>query len=1048
MPLFLDCCSDEVDLIVPPPPPPIPPRCCSSCPTMNIAASLNGGTWSNVITITANCLPGLTYTLERSTLPNGVWTVVGTWTGSPISDTLLPLSQTTYYYRIVISGASGAGCFLNCVNPTTASVTRPNCCALSIQMPGDTVNGFTAPPYTYNSGTGVFTFSFFIVNSSGTGCIASTPPSTITVTNSQVTTQSVTPVGWIGGNLRYQYDVTVSGINPTQALDVNITGNSLCDTNRIPTRILTLPQLPNCCSETEIRNNPPILNPSTSNRLYDEPTSVSLIGYPMKVSIPGGDRPYFGLNVVGGIGLMSTSGSNFLFNDSILIKPVSGTEDEFDIEIRFQGLNNCGGNSYRCQLTELYGRNTCCVIGPSLEQNLTNTSRYDKDGVTANEFAPLLASDDTFWTGFRDTYSATQSNALRVYNNNPTNTILPVPVYNLSNIPQPNPHHYIISMNITGGGTTNPATASFAIPTGVGNCTLTIRFKFHLQKGQGLGAYLRDGDGQILNQSLASYDRYFQIDIVPTGGSGCDTNAKSGAFRLPACNQNTLRGTITGSSGGVLVNARPVNNGGGLDSLTPTFSRTVPTITPPTGVIVREWEQTGSGRANLFTINRLASTTLINTNGNYMYDVFYNQVGNPITDLFINKEAFQQMAKLPYRVSDFLEVGQRRNRVGWLNVPRYAHLISYELAKVVESNFNTIFPLTNTGFWSGVGNGSSPLTGAFTAPIDSFIIDMNLNPIINFLQSRIGIDFQPCCGFDVSSFKLSLVLFSEVSTLAGFMWSNVSGTQMWHGLGYGQIPGLGGNPPIEQYVISPSNLVVEVDLDLVSGTINGIKYRDKVLISTCADTNSHIFSAGHRVGTETTRTTAWRLDDYTINITEVSPNVLRFRNTSVIDIVSTTDRIGIYPLKTPSIFTTPERLDIRRKFIATNLVLTTMNICPEYSTGSTTEINNCNCDYTGTVYNSLGVSPAHIINPRIKGEIVSRPTTTNTADFGNGGLPQVLAAAGHFPNGASEINKVSVGENKAIYTSPYCNILTPSIKLNVLSHRINGFSTGQADFIL
>ena len=925
---------------------------------------------------------------------------------------------------------------------------------MSLQIPGETVGGFTAPAYNFNSGTGVLTFSVYINNTTGNGCILSTPPVALNITNSQSVPASITPVGWNSSYTRYQYDVSITFPDTGDAISVIIAAISLCNNAPLPGKTLTIVQTPNCCRQPDVEPNPPTLNSTAVTRLYQDVNASVLASAPLISAwtpslhnrrIPIQESPTFLYQSD------SAAPGGFIYNDSMVLHPVPGTEDEFTLEVNFSGLNNCGGNRYRIEFYEMYGINHCCspINRPIETKASPSQETYCKPGVTASEFQPLLANVDTFWHDFKSVVQPYPSNAIRTFTNNPTNTTLPVPNYLISNVPQPSSHHYIVSMTITGGGTVNPANATFSIPNGNGNCTLSMRMKFHIQQGQGIAPNTRYGTNPLLR---FGWDRWFEIRIIPLQSSPCDWTVRRGYFRLPACNQR-LRGTITGSFGGVTVNAVPVNNGGGLNSLTPTAYRNYGSSAHYSG-IVREWEQFGAGKASLFRINRFyENNTAKSVWGNTMYDFNPGVSSGYETQIFKHKEAFQVLHKLPFRVSDYTDANpdDGRNRVSALLPPIHSHLISYEIAKIVEENFNVIFPLSNTGFWQSVGDGQNPLSGAFTAPANSFITAIELAPIISYLAARVPLDFSPCCNVDAANFKLTLVFYSEVSRLLNYLKPTPTQNIIRNGLGPGYFGGSGGGTSsFDDWIVSPSNFVVELTINLNTQAITNIAYRDRVLIATLngnATTGFSMFSAGYIPGSnETPTTNAWRLDAYTMQVTQLSATSIQMTNSSPINIVTQNDRIGIYPLKTPSIIPQPQHGDRRRKFICNNLVITTLNLCPKYSTGTRTDINDCNCDYTGTIYNALGNSPAHVLNPRIKGEAVTRPSTMLLNDLANGAASFGDILAETFLTVGKPYTPII--EKKALITSSYCCILTPAIKLNVLSHRVNNSFVGQADFIL
>jgi hypothetical protein len=1000
--------------------------------------------------VSGNCTNGIIFTVERSTTnsPLSVWLPIGVYTGAPLIDSGLPLSQTTYYYRVTLSGQGVLNCTMNCQNPTVAAATSPQCCAYTMNLP----NPAPVVPPGQSSVTFNVTFTANL-----NGCLADSPPATITSVTTTQPGVTVTIGAGSGTPANYVIPVTLSNIDTSLSLSLNIEAVVTCSGVILRRNNYAFAAQPSCCGASSITpgslNSPNRLYPNYPNVLPNVvPGTVFMNGTIADPLFAGLKPPIPSSTPFNSFSAWSTA------NDSAVITPIPGTEDEYQLNITIPIPNTCGGNQFDLVIKEMFG---AWIDNQTDSPNLHDVinSRYSKLRMIMPNYHSLFNNVDTFWHHYPETPPSLPGNARQVLAVYGGPTFGTYPHYPLSNTPTTTP--YIISHTVS-GGTFNPTNGAVTIFSNT-IFTLSLRMRFPIQKGQGVSPQLRSlGSTFVDNQYLSSkYDRYFSLELLPSGSNpSCNAQGFT-CFRLNHCNQK-LRGTITGLSGGVNINAVKVWNGGGLNSLTPTLN--IPATVEPTGKgrVTREFSINGDGEAVLFQLNRdkdyNVPTDHIPMVNNHWYAETTATTG-PATEvsIFSNKEAFRQGAYVPFRLINFSQPGFN-NRVVNLAVPTYSHLISYELTKLIETNFTTIFPASNVGAWSTLGNGTTGFSAGGTPtlfPANAYTIDMNMNPIIDFLKSRLvdANDMAPCCGFNFSSFKLSLLLYMEVGVMHGYAYDS---TKIKKGRGR-FVPlstsATGITPEIDTFVTAPTALVVELDINLNTKVINNITYREKQLISThtlpliTADMVS-CAGYGYTLVNQMPMNKAWRIQPFDISITQPIPNILRFTNSSPIQTISHPNRPGGFkPLRSASQVPVTNYMDVL--FLCPNLMITTMNLCPRYSAAPDLTNFECNCDYNNTIYSPLGNnSEVHVINPRIKGEVISSigRALSNTAwggqSFGAYKPPVAAAASPITINGVT----FSLTEFKATLTSPYCNITTLPIALSVLARDFP--NPGRADFLL
>jgi hypothetical protein len=996
--------------------------------------------------VSGNCTNGIIFTVERSTTnsPLSVWLPIGVYTGTPIIDAGLPLSQTTYYYRVALSGQGVFNCTMNCQNPTIAAATARQCCEYTMNLP----NPAPVVPPGQSSVTFNVTFTANL-----NGCLADSPPVTITsVTTTQAGVTATIGAG-SGTPSNYVIPVTLSNINTNYALSINVEAVITCSGTILRRNNYGFIAQPSCCASGNVPNG--IID--SPNRLMPNYPSVTPAATPgiMRTDNISPDPLYAGIKpAIANLEPMQSLTSWSVSNESAVITPIPGTEDEYQINISTPIPDNCGGNTFYLVFKELHGSRIVNEMDNPTLWNKPN-SRYSKKRMIIPNYRALLDNDDTFWMHYPEITGGTPPNArnvLAVYGGTPFGTY---PHYPLSNTPTNTP--YIISHTVS-GGTFNPTNGAITIFSNT-MFTLSLRMRFPMQKGQGVGPALRSCDDSYGNDEYltSKYDRYFTCEFVPYNMPTLCTLKVFGCFRLNHCNQK-LRGTITGSSGGVAVNAVKVWNGGGMNSLTPAITLGGVYDAIGKGYVTREFSVAGDGAAALFQLNRDRKSKAANNDAYDINNHIHSQTEGIPTEIeiFNNKEAFRQGCIVPFRVMEYSQPGLN-NRVVNLALPNYAHLISYELTKLIETNFTTIFPASNVGAWSTFGNGTTGFSAGGTPtlfPVNAYTIDMNMNPIIDFLKSRLvdANDMAPCCGFDFSSFKLSLLLYMEVGVMYGYTYNTVKISK-----GRGRFNPFGNvyvhTDTFDTVVAAPTALVVELDINLNTKVINSITYRDKQLISTFTNPIGTVDDVscvgyGHTLINQLGRNNAWRVQPFDLSITQPSSNVLRFTNSTPIQTLSHPNRSnGFKPLRRKSQVSFES--DTSVLFLCPNLLITTMNLCPRYSTPSNTTSLECNCDYTGTVYNTLGNnSENHIINPRIKGEVVSGIARLSSSSDWGGHAILGLAPPGGAPAYHTRLGGVtfSFTEYKATLTSPYCNITTLPIALSVLARDFP--NPGRADFLL
>jgi hypothetical protein len=866
-------------------------------------------------------------------------------------------------------------------------------------------------------------------------------------------------------------------------MQVYFDSTSLCDNSTLPRKFFTVERVPICCPPgSSLGNDRHGFNHPVANRLYawgNYPITHSYVrdatGHPYDVNQHlAFSAAYYGLHPPA----QYSDFTEITYYEGGTLMPSGANDDIYTLTVELKPNSTCGGNVYECKFLELVERplgsgnldvtQSTPLLPSSQGDDSLNNAGFRKLSIIQNTYHTALSNSDTFWTDLDNpqTQSAAPGNIFRFFFASP-NPQTP-PKYQMTGVATPPPHHLqLLSItNSQPGGSINVAQGLIQLPNPVGNSVLTFQIRVGVQPGQGYAPHVRTHEGVTPSNWLSGNDRLFMLVLIPRGSTTyCDRKILTGFFKLCACNQNSIRGTIPSTT------AIPVGNG---NSGTLTFGFTGGRPSSVSNVREADMHPT-NGKANLIRCNRYTITPskgLQTTSGKEMlkpsapFDFVpvntYAIPGVPgstnipavlsIETTFTRafsytpdlRDCFHLSPALPYRVS-IVNGSNFTNRVSAFTTPKFSHLISYEIAKIIESQFNTIFPASNQGFWNAFGNGTATMP-AGTYPANSYDIRMDINPIISYLQARIPIDFKPCCGFSLTDFRITIVLFSEVGNTSGFFVHQNTLPMQYDFVS----KGLGGNT-VAEMVCSPSNFVLEISLNLTNGTVNSFTYRNEVLAThTTSVSLMHAFCPLYNPTSDVHRTMFCRRQPFEIEVTQPTPGVFRFRNSSPILIEAPADRIGFYPLKTRQWLPNWAQNETRIKLYATNMYITTMNLCPGWSSGGVgnVTVEDCNYDYSASpIYGALGTSAAHIINPRIKAELVTDGGQMNAANIGSTGVrPFVNGLA--FREFFADPDAYAVMERKAVFTSPYCNILTPIIKLNRLAYLKNPSNHGVADIFI
>lgn len=947
-----NCCSGEADNFNPPPPPPRPENCCSGnrCPTISVASSIVSPTlWYNTVTLfVGGCPLTSTYTLQRS-YDNVNWVNVGDFSlpsttlldnngGSGFDETV-----TQIYYRVFITHEPG--CTVNCTYSSNTMVSRPSCCSITAILPGVGSN----PAPVFDTNTQIATFTILIQRTQNSGCFVEDPPGAVTLTiNGSQTAPPITGLGTpvvtqITPDL-YEYDYTIGSINPNTGISFNVSFTNFCTGNTLLAGTFSIPGIPACCQ-----------------------------GLSDKFTIPNDANNIVGTLVPGNS--FNTSADDFNYGGNafnrtnpIAIREVVSilTEDEYEVNIEFLNTGTCGGNECRLKMQHHLGN---IYTGNTGFLSQVNGFGYNKNGVLYAPFDVVLASDNTFF----------------YWGSNPPHDNV------LTNVAPPNNAPYLISWTSTNpivNASINIATGTFTIAAGV-SFTMTLRIKVPKELGAGHSPYERGSfTGVSTPEELLWNGRYsniYKLIIEPINASSpCPVSQITSYLRFPASNL-VMKTTYTGSVAGYPINSKSVSQLITIEG-TPTtiesmliFHRRTPTGATKTDLFNVQWR-------NPFDDNSDQETRT--------FDRLPFETGGA-TDVFTNREAFQRLVSLPCKINNAGQAAAPavlRNKVHQLQVNRWQNIVSYDIAKCVENNFNTIFPNTNTGFWTP-HNGSN-FTAAGTYPIGAYNTDINIDPIIELLSDA-ATELEVSSGFDIANFPLTLVFFSEVSNHTPDFWLN--GNYIFKGV---YVPG----------AISVSAVTaIELRLDLNTNSI----------ISLLATPVSRISARGVLYPF-----TNWR-GDVTQDIT-YSGNVINVTNSSTVELYNRTNILKN---------ALQSDIPVGGSYISNNLVITTMNCATRPTTLTDYSSVAVNCDYTGTPYNSLGsASAAWIVNPRILGEVVAPPSQNSVSGKANS-------------LSSNYTNTVDIIERRGRFTSPYCSIATPIIKLGVLDYLLNGY-TGRTDFII